>query len=475
MFNYLFEDKQFYKTLLHLAIPIAAQNLVSSSLNMVDTIMIGGLGEIEIAAVGQANQLFFLFSLLLFGVNSGSAIFTAQFWGKRDVKNIRRVLGIGLMTSIIAAAFFTVLALIFPKQVMSIFSSDIVVITVGSDYLRIVGWSYVITAITFTFSSILRSTEQAKIPMIFSIVALLTNTVLNYVLIFGKFGFPMLGVKGAAIATVIARVLETVLMLVFVYAKKHVPAASINEMMDLSMEFVKNFFKTTIPVILNESLWALGMTVYAVVYGRIGTGAVAAVNISGTVEKIAMVFFFGISNAAAVMIGNRIGAGEEDKAYDYAKKLLTLGSLLAVVMGAILILSSGFILTFFNISYEVSIAAQRILWIFALFMPIKMFNLINIVGVLRSGGDTKFSLFLDVVGVWAIGIPLALFSGILLGLPVYWVVLMVAADEVFKIIFGFRRFTTRKWINNLVHHMSNKNIVDQSLEILAPPINETII
>ncbi|MBE3102484.1 MAG: polysaccharide biosynthesis C-terminal domain-containing protein, partial [Firmicutes bacterium] len=195
MFNYLFEDKQFYKTLLHLAIPIAAQNLVSSSLNMVDTIMIGGLGEIEIAAVGQANQLFFLFSLLLFGVNSGSAIFTAQFWGKRDVKNIRRVLGIGLMTSIIAAAFFTVLALIFPKQVMSIFSSDIVVIAVGSDYLRIVGWSYVITAITFTFSSILRSTEQAKIPMIFSIVALLTNTVLNYVLIFGKFGFPMLGVK----------------------------------------------------------------------------------------------------------------------------------------------------------------------------------------------------------------------------------------------------------------------------------------
>lgn len=448
--RYLYNDKQFYKTLLHLAIPIATQNLVASSLNMVDTIMIGRLGETEIAAVGQANQLFFLFMLFLFGVNSGASIFTAQFWGKGDIKNIRRVLGIGLMTATMASVIFTALALLFPEQVLRIYSADPAVIALGSDYLRIVGWSYGITAITFAYSAVLRSTEQAKLPMMLSVVGLGTNTLLNYLLIFGEFGFPMMGVKGAAIATVIARAVEAVLMVLLVYGKKHVAAGSIRELLDLSRDFVKRFYRTTVPVILNESLWAIGTSIYAIVYGRIGTGAVAAVNISGTIERIAMVLFFGMANASSVMIGNRIGAGEEDKAYDYGKRFLTLGPLFGILMGFILILSRGFLLIFFNISPEVDLAAQRILLIFGLIMPVRIFNLIMIIGILRSGGDTRYSLFLDSVGVWCIGIPLAFIGGILMGLPVYWVFLLVATEEVFKIIFGYRRFFTKKWINNLV-------------------------
>jgi putative MATE family efflux protein len=473
MLNYLFEDKKFYKTLLFLAIPIAAQNLIGSTVNMLDTIMIGQLGETEIAAVGQANQLFFLFNLMLFGINSGSAIFTAQFWGKRDVRNIRRVLGIGLSSAIAVASFFTILAFFFPRQVMSIYSNDPAVIEAGIGYLRIVGLSYIITAVSFTYSAVLRSTEQARLPLILSVAALLSNAVFNYLLIFGKFGFPKMGVEGAALATLIARVIEVVLMVVCVYAGKHVPAAGLKEMIDLTKDFVKRFFRTTIPVILNESIWALGVSIYSVIYGRIGTQAVAAVNISGTVQNIAMVLFFGISNASAIMIGNRIGAGEEDKAYIYAKRLLTLGVLFAIGMGGVTILTSGLFMNFFNVTNAVRLDAQRIVMIFGLLMPAKIFNLINIVGVMRSGGDTKYSLFLDTFGVWMVAIPLAYVGGLVIGLPIYWVYFLVGLEEVFKFLLGIRRYRSKKWINNLVRHISSDGQLDDQ-ELQVQPTAETV-
>lgn len=450
MLDYLFQDKKFYRTLLKLAIPIAAQNFVASAVNMVDTVMIGQLGETEIAAVGQANQLFFLFALTLFGVSSGAAIFTAQYWGIRDVKNIRRVLGLGLMTAFGSALIFTILAVFFPRQVMMIYSSDPLVIESGIKYLRIVGLSYIVTAVSFSYSSVLRSTEQAKIPMALSIVALITNAVLNYALIFGKLGLPEMGVEGTALATLIARVVEMILMVTVVYVSKLVPAARLREMFDWSKAFVARFYRTSIPVILNESIWALGVSVYSIIYGRIGTDAVAAVNISSTVTSVGMVLFQGMGNASGIMIGNQIGAGEEKQAYLYAKRLLTLGPGFAVVMGGLLILSSQMFLGFYQVSDAVNQSAVRILFVFAILMPLRVFNLINIVGVLRSGGDTKYSLFLDTVGVWLISIPLALVGGLLLHLPVYWVYFLVGMEEIFKFFLGLYRFRSRKWINNLV-------------------------
>ena len=450
MLKYLFQDRRFYRTLLILAIPIAAQNFVASTVNMVDTIMIGQLGETEIAAVGQANQLFFLFALMLFGVNSGSSIFTAQYWGVRDVKNIRRVLGLSLISSGIVSVLFMIPALFFPAQVMRIYSKDPAVIDAGVRYLRIIGWSYIVTAISFSYASVLRSTEQPRLPMVMSIVALITNAVLNYIMIFGKLGFPAMGVEGAALATLIARVLEMALMVIFVYAGKYVPAARIRELFDLSRNFVARFFRTATPVILNESIWSLGVSIYSVIYGRIGTNAVAAVNISGSVINLAMVLFQAMSNASGIIIGNRIGGGDEDKAYLYAKRLLTLGPVFAVFMGSLLMLTSDFFVSFYKVTADVHQNSVRILMIFSILMPIRIFNLINIVGVLRSGGDTKYSLFLDTIGVWFISIPLAMFGALYLRLPVYWVYLLVGMEEVFKAALGLRRFRSRKWINNLV-------------------------
>jgi len=447
----LFEDKKFLKTLLKLALPIALQNFILSSLNLVDNIIIGGLGEVAIAGVGLANQYFFLLNLILFGITSGSAIFTAQFWGNKDIPNIRRVLGISLITSCSAAFLFFLGGVFFPQQILSIFSKDPEVIRLGSSFLRIIAFSYVVTAITFAFSFTLRSVGRVKTPMIVSVIALGINTALNFILVYGYFGMPRLGVEGSATATLIARIIECGLLLVFVYKKKYVIAGTMKEFLDLKMIFIKQFFKVTIPVILNEGMWALGVTLYAVVYARMGTEVIAATNISSTIEKIVWVLFMGLGNACAVMIGNKIGEGNEKEAFTYAKRFIIIGPALAMLMGIVVYFASGWSLKAYNISPQVYYYAHRNLMVFSFFLWVKVFNFTSIVGIFRSGGDTKFCLVIDTAGVWLIGVPLAYLGGIVLHLPVYWVYLLVYVEEVFKLIVGLPRIFSKKWIHNLTH------------------------
>ncbi|MCX7708715.1 MAG: MATE family efflux transporter [Clostridia bacterium] len=449
----LFGDKSFYISLVSLAMPIALQNFISSALNLVDTVMIGQLGEAEIAAVALANQIFFLLILFLFGISSGAGIFHAQFWGKGDVPNIRKVLGISLVGGISVALLFTIASLVIPRELMGLFSQDTRVIHMGSAYLRIVSLSFIMTAVSFCYSFTLRCTGKAGLPTYISFIALIANTLLNYVLIFGVLGFPSLGVEGAAIATVIARVVEMVLMLVIVYGRKLVPAASFKEMLDFDLSFVKRFLNTTTPVILNEILWSVGITMYTVAYGRMGTGVLASINIASTVERIALVLFMGMANACAVLVGNKIGEGDEKTAFLYAKRLIVLGPLTGIVMGGIVIGASDWILSIYKVSEVVYNDAKYILMIFGLLIAFKIFNMINVVGILRSGGDTTFCLIMDTAGIWLIAVPLAFIGGLVWSLPVYIVYLLVNLEEVFKIALGIPRFISGKWINNLVKHM----------------------
>lgn len=446
----LFMDKKFFKALLRLAVPIVLQNLVLSSLNLVDTIIIGGLGERAIASVGLANQYFFLLNLLLFGITSGSSIFTAQYWGNKDIKNIKRVLGVCIITGGLAALIFTIGGLLIPEQILSIFSKDKDVIILGGQYLRIIAFSYVITSISFAYSFTLRSTGQVKIPMFVSITTLGINTLLNYALVYGYFGLPKIGVKGSAIATLIARIVEMILILSVVYKTKNVIAGSIKELLDLSAEFIKNFFKVTIPVIMNESIWALGVTLYSVVYARMGTEVIASTNISSTIERITWVIFMGLGNACAVMIGNKIGEGDEKEAFIYAKRFIILGPSLAILGGILVYFNSHFILSAYKVSPIVYNYAAKNLMVFSVFLWVKVFNFTAIVGILRSGGDTKFCLFLDTSGVWLIGVPLAFLGGLVWHLPVYWVYTLVFMEEIYKLILGLPRILSKKWINNLV-------------------------
>lgn len=444
------KDKRFYKNILTIALPIAVQNLISNSLNMVDTMMIGKLGVTEIAAVGIANQYFFFFALILFGINSGAGIFVAQFWGQKDIKNIRRMLGLCLITGASVAMIFTIGGFCFPEQILRLFLKNSHVIKLGSNYLRIVCLSYILTTISFAYAFACRSIGKAKVPMYVSIIALLSNTFLNYVLIFGNFGFSKMGVEGAAVATLVARIIELILILGAVYKEKGVLAARLHQLTDLSMSFIKRYFKTSTPVILNEGFWALGMVMYSLAYAKIGKDELAAAQIANTIQGIFLVVSMGLANATAIMIGNKIGESEEALGITYAKKFSVIAPLVGLLMGVGLFLAAPLILSFFSLGAKAYNDTRGILIVMSIYMAIKVFNTTMIIGILRSGGDTKFALFLEIGSVWLVGVPLAFLGALVWKLPIYYVVAIVCLEEILKVFIGVPRIISKKWMKNVV-------------------------
>jgi len=446
------ENQQFYRTMVTIAAPIALQSLIGTSLNMVDTMMIGSLGSESIAAVGIANRIFFLFILFVFGGFSGMSIFTSQFWGKKDLKNIHRVQGIMLGFGFLVSGFFMALALVFPRSIMQIFIDDARVIELGISYLRIVAWSYPLTAMTFAYSYASRSVHRTKLPMVASMVALSLNTLLNYTLIYGNFGFPRLGVEGAATATLISRFIEMLILIGVVYfGKEHPLAANRKELRDFDLPMVKRVLKTAAPVFVNEATWALGVTVYYIAYGFLGTEAVAVVQICYVVSDFFQSLFMGIGNAAAVMIGNEIGAGKESRAYQYGAKYLRMSVILAIVIGSALYFSRAGIVYFYSLEPATKASLMQALAVVALFQLPKMFTYVMIVGVLRSGGDTRYCMILDLVGIWAIGVPLAFIATLVWHLPVHLVLACVFFEEILKSFVTIPRFTSKRWVNNVIH------------------------
>ncbi len=444
-----FSDRDYYHRLFRVALPIALQQFFMSSLNMVGVVMIGQLGAVPVAAVGLANQIFFLLNLLLFGIYSGSAIFTAQLWGTRDVSNIRKVLGLALTLGLIGGGIFMLVAEAFPAGALGIYSRDPAVIALGSDYLRIIGISFLLYSISFCYSAVLRSTGDVQTPLIVTITSLSLNTLLSYVLIFGKLGFPALSVHGAGIAVLISRVVEFIMILFLTYRRDSPAAARLRELFSYDWAFIKRVLRPVLPVVLNEMLWSFGTSAYSVVYARISTDSIAAMNIIGSIDQIALVLFAGIGHGCAVLVGNSIGAGDEDQAFRYAARSEALGMLSAVGIGSIILASSGSILSLYNVPPLVIEYSQRVLTILGSLLWLRASNLIMFIGIFRSGGDTRFALVLDGLIIWIVGVPLAFAGAFLFHLPVYWVYLLVMSEEVSKWALGTYRFFSRKWIHNV--------------------------
>jgi putative MATE family efflux protein len=449
--KYLFGGREFYTSLLTIGLPLAVQNMIGTSLNMVDTILVGWLGMAQIAAVGIANQYYLLMSIIVLGIYSGCGVFISQFWGRKDTHNIGKVLGAGLLAGVSLAVVFTLPAVLFPEKIISIFNTDPVVIRDGAAFMRIVSLSYAITAVSFGFSTALRSIGKAVVPMVASIIALVINTILNYLLIFGYFGLPAMGVRGSATATLIARCVEVAILLVYVYGFEKLLAVRIAYVLELSGEFVGRIFKTVLPVVLNEGCWALGFVMYSVVYGRIGTNAIASVQIYSTIQNLFLVGIFGLASASAVMIGHKIGAGEEEEGKAYAWRFSLLSWIGGIVLGGALALLSPLILRGFNASGEVYYSALQILHIVSLIMPLRMFCIVLIVGILRGGGDAKYAFYFEAFTMWGIGVPLAFMGAFVFKLPVQWVVALVMFEEVAKFSLGLRRLISGKWIRNVIH------------------------
>ena len=442
-------DRKFLSNMLKIALPIMIQNLVTSSLNMADTIMVGKLGEVEIAAVGIANQYFFLFTMILTGLCGGCSVFISQYWGKKDSTNIKRMLGLGLVSALIVSIVFMVAGFVSPETIISLFNKESIVIDLGGKYLFIVLFSYIFTAITFVYGYSLRSIGNTVAPLIVNIAALLCNVFLNYVLIFGKLGTPALGVEGAAIATLIARVLEAIILVILVYLDKGVFAANASELLNLNMDFFKKSYTIILPVLLNDVLWAMASLIYSVVYGRMGTGATAAIQICNTVSNMFMVVTFGMASASAIMVGNSIGEDKDDQAIDYAKKFMAVSLFVSILLGLILALTAPLILDLFNVSEEVRSSTLIMLYIISFIFVVRFLGMIIIVGILRGAGDARSSLIIEGSTMWFIGVPLTIMGAFLFKLPVHLVYALAILEEAAKFILGLMRLKSRKWINNI--------------------------
>ncbi len=452
-----YQDPEYFRQVLQIAVPIAAQQLVTSSLNMASVVIIGQKGEVAVAAVGLANQIFFLLNLVLFGIGSGMAIFTAQLWGKRDVPNIRKVLGLALKLQTGAALVFFGLAQFIPTQLISIYSTDARVIATGAEYLRAFSGSFISFAVTFTYAFTLRSTGNVRLPVAVSIGSLVINAGLTYGLVFGAWGLPALGVLGAAWAINIARGLEMLMLLLMTYHQPDSPAAAtLSELRYFDLAFTWKIMKPVIPVALNEILWSFGITTYNIIYARMGTETIAAVNIYSTVDNIAFALLIGLGNATAVLVGNKIGAGEEKLAYTYAGRSIGLAVAFGWLVGGALLLIRTPVLGLYNVSPTVIDNAYRLMTFAALAIWVRACNMIIIIGALRSGGDTVFSLILDGLVIWVVGVPLAALGAFVFGLPLQFVYLLALSEEATKLVAGFWRYFSKKWINNMTEVVTEK-------------------
>jgi putative MATE family efflux protein len=452
-----YRDREYFRLLVKFALPIALQSLITSLLNMVGVIMIGQLGDTSVAAVGLANQVWFLLNLLMFGIVSGCAMFVAQLWGKKDIPNVRRVLGLAVKLGLIAALFFWTLAMFFPTAVLRLYTEDAAVIELGSQYLRIYGWSYGFYAISTAYGISLRSTGHVRLPLVVSTTALGLNILIAYPFIFGwdAIGLSSLGVNGAAIAGLIARILECLAMLGVVYWDRLNPsAASLRDLLELDLKFMATVLKPVLPVIANEALWSMGITTYSAIYAHIGTNAIAAINIVSTIDQLAFVIFLGIGSATAILVGNLIGQGESEKAYRYAGRSLSLQIAGAALMGVVVYFFAGSLLQLFKVSPEVIMDARNILAVLAFGMWVRSANHVIIIGMLRSGGDTRFSLVLDGIIIWLVGVPVTAAGAFLFHLPVHLVYALTLSEEVTKFVLGLGRYFSRKWINDLTQKVA---------------------
>ncbi len=445
------KDRAFLREMLVIAIPISFQQLINASLNMIDVLMVGQLGEASIAALGLSNQVFFVFILLLFGLTSGMAIFTAQFWGKQEVEPIRKVLGMSILITSGIALLFTLAATLMPRTVLGFYTNDAEVIEIGSQYLGIVGFSYIAVAIATSYIATMRSIHLVKLTVIATISALIFKTILGYMLIFGIGGLPALGVRGAAIGTASGWTLELVLLLILIYSQKTPLAANPLTFFAFDLAFFARVLKTTLPALANEMFWSLGITTYNSIYAHIGTDSIAAININATIEELGFVVFMGLGNACAVMVGNRIGAGKKEEAFETVRRVVILSVLSAWIVGLLVLTLRDAVIGLYHLSPSGEHNVRMLMLMMALVLWIRMFNFSTFIGALRAGGDTRFALIMEICSIWLIGVPAAYIGAFVLHLPVYYVYLMVALEEIAKAFVSGWRVYSRKWIHDLVN------------------------
>jgi len=442
-----FGDREFMRNMLKLSGPIALQNLLITSFSLLDTVMVSTIGEASLAAVGFAMAWGAFLNFLIFGITSGASVIIVQYWGTNDIDRIRHTYGISLIFAAIVSFLFGLFSFSFPEIILRMFTPDPLVISAGAPYIRIVSPAYLITAIGMIVSTVLRSTERVKLPLVASIVGVSINVLLNYILIFGNFGAPRLGIQGAAISSLVSTIMNLGVLMGVSLIQKNIAVPPLRILFTFDTVLMKRFVTVCLPVFINEIFWGAGKTIFAIIYGHMGTDSYAALTAYRTVESVMFTLFVGICNATTIMVGKKVGAGKPDEAFREARYSAAWVPVWSVFFSLILILLRYPFMRFFSLGDIAMAIGVSLMLIAAAEQPFRYFNYIFIVGIFRAGGDTKTSLKIDMIGQWCVGIVLAAFGGLVLKLP-FLIVYAVAAcsESVLKVVLSLHRFVSRKWI-----------------------------
>jgi len=442
------ENRIFNAKILKVGIPVLIQQIVSIGLNLADTIMVGKVSENALAAVGAANQVYFIYHVVLFGIFSGAAVHAVQYWGIRDLQSLRKILGIDYLMCMAVALPTMVLAYTCGPQLIRLFTDEAEVMVLGADYLKIACFSYIFAGITFAVSYNSRSIQDLKVPTIINACAIGMNIFLNYVLIYGKLGMPALGVEGAALATLISRILEAAAMVGSIYIRREHPLkARFCELRSFSLTLYRKVMVMAVPVIITEGLWALSTSMMFAAYGRISASALAVVQIAVTVTDFFQTVYFGVGNAASVIVGEALGQGRKGRAWRYSKKIMKITWALNIIMTLAIILMRQPIAMIYDFDPSTTDMLMKSLLVYAIAMTPRMLAYMTICGILRAGGDTLYCMFMDVGFNMGMQVPLAFFAVLVLHLPLHWALALVAAADFIKVFLCYQRYYSKKWMN----------------------------
>ncbi len=447
-------DKAFYKRLFILAVPIALQNIISFAVGLTDNIMVGSLGEVAISGVYLCNQIQVILQMLVSGIGAALIVLAAQYWGRHDKDSVKSIIGIALKFAAVFAVIFFILVFFFTREFLGLFTNETVVIEEAVKYARVICFSYLLFCISNVLNASLRCIGTVKVGLYLSLLCFFLNVGLNWVFIFGKLGAPAMGVKGAAVATLISRILEFSCFILYIRFKDKKLSLRFHELLNTNLVLVKDFFRYGFPVIMGDVFWGINMAVQGGIVGRLGADSIAAVSIANTIYSIFCVGVYGISSASAIIIGNAAGEGDLNKIKAYSKKLQVVFIAGGIVTGLLLYLAKDYVLLVYNVSASTIDIASTLLTVLSITVIGTAYQMSTLTGIVRAGGATHFVLINDLIFVWLIVIPLSMFMAFVIGAPTWIVFLCLKCDQILKCAVAVVKVNRYDWVKKLTKEFS---------------------
>ena len=442
-------DKSFYKSLLFLSIPIALQNFVTFSIGLADNVMIGALGDSAVSGVYMGNQIQTLLQVFSGGIEATILVLSAQYWGKRDSESIRKIVATGMRFTVVFGLLISLICAVFPSAVLSLFTNDAETVAVGAQYLSIVAFSYVFFCLTQSLISAMRSVESPKIGLFVSLASLVIDVALNYLLIFGKLGLPALGVRGAAIATLVARIAETAIIVCYVIFIDKKLRFSFKELLSFDRSITRDFIKYGAPIVGGQLVWAANVFTNSAIMGRLaGEGIITATSVTNVLHNLAYVVMNGMSGAVGIIVGKTIGEGHEEKIREYARTVQVLFLTLGILTGGFIQLIKRPFISLYNISESAAIYADQLINVISVTVIGTCYQAACLAGLVKSGGDISFVFKNDAIFVFLVVIPLSLVA-MKLALPPVVVFSCLKCDQILKCFVAVVKINRFDWIKNL--------------------------